>query len=70
VHLGNGNVEGAVGLFGQALMVAEAIDPRNPQVVKALDNIAAAHQARGETEVAETYSQRAREVEESQGPAT
>jgi hypothetical protein len=69
VHLGSGDVEGALGLFGQALAVAGAVAPRNPQVVKALDNIAAAHRARGETEVAEKYSQHAREVEVGQGLA-
>jgi hypothetical protein len=53
VHLGSGDVEGAWALFGRALDVAERIASRNAQTVKALDNIAAAHRARGATAVAE-----------------
>jgi hypothetical protein len=69
VYLGKGGFEGALALFDQALAVAQAVAPRNPQTVRALHNIAAVHRARGEDGLAETYSKRAGDIEGGLGPS-
>jgi tetratricopeptide (TPR) repeat protein len=62
INRARGDLKAALAVFERALDVAQAAVPTSAETVKALENLAAIHQAQGKPRLAEDFARRASEL--------